>query len=648
MPRHCCKTKKFRENVKFCEDVTIQGNLRVKENLTVRGDIEAQNISATNTISAPIGQFSIIRYPNPVTVIVDPALEANGITVFNRIQDAIDAYSGRQVEQLRIDVAPGIYDENLRFDLLAAGGNRTAGIVGDARRIAGMSYVNGDFNAVRSGNIASVVVAGQIVTYNPPLGTRGGKVQFVQTTGNDLTVTISAAPLADPDAGNVPGIIINPDFTSAAVGPVVAGDKVMFTFSNGDIIERTIVEVSSNRIVFDGTPLVLTGFGTSITFLPNVQVRPTTPTSLVPPFPSIPNALPAFYFAGTSNLNVTGIRFTRDPTVLVSGFFSVMGIIGCSLEVDNCVVDDPARRSNTNLFISDNATIFVNRVFTIIGSTVGYDSDSDGIVWAGDLYVLGQGNAGITTAFAGKIYASGIHVANPAGLGINVQASSTVGATRLISCINCFNGLNLADDSTSSCATTNYYLFGRGTGTAILAARGSEVSAAVNDYYNQGVVINGFARGIVLSTGSQFAAANIITIQNTTTPYVSDQSSQFATDNNTTGTYPSPGNVLTVTSSGPLIPAYLTQLITGAGPIALTLNPALVVAGVSAYQGKTFTIVKQSLANHTLALTGAATFGGEGSGSTATFTGPVGAYITFTVVSGTLVVVLASSGVSFA
>lgn len=657
---NCRSWSTIKKNVKIC------GSLRVGGNLQVRGDILAENIIGTGTISAPFGRFSIITYPNPVEVIVNKELSANGITVFNKIQDALDAYSGRQVQQLSITIAPGIYDENLRFDKLAAGGNRTAGLIGDPRRVIGMTYINGDINSVRSVNISTTQAGGVITSYFPLLGTRGGKINFIQTSspGNDVTVNINAAPLSDPDAGGAAGFISQPDFDDALVGPVKVGDQISLVDAAGNIQERGVTGVLNNRISFDGAPIDLSGIGASITFLPNVDVRPLTPSQALTPFPSLTNGLPAVFFSGPCNLNITGIRFTRDPSVLVSGFFSVVGVLDCcALQMDNCVIVDSARRAGASLFISDNSSIFVNRVLTIIGSTTGFDIDGEGNIWDGDIYVVSQATVGVTTNFKGNLFAVGLHVSTPSsatGLGINSTADSNIGATRLISCINCPNAISVAGGSSVVCSTANYYLFGRGgTGNAIRASQGSKVTAGPVDYYAPpiippgspvpGSVINGFGRGLFFTAGSVFASQANVTITNTPVPYITDQSSQLATDYNVAGSNPTPNNIFLYSSPGltTMNPSYLTQAFNTAAPVTLTLNPSLNVAPAALYIGKTYTLFSRVPGPHILTLTGAA-FVGLGTGTVATFAGLSSSeFITFTVISNTQVLVTSRNGVIF-
>lgn len=256
--------------------VKLDGDIEMKGDLLVTGQISYPSIQVLNVPS---------DYPT--------------------IQQAIDAFGGRTGVNGTINVAPGVYVENLCVDNFTSNsgpltyqGCSSLSIVGDTRHIVGVSYPHGG------------------VCMNPSYDDNLG--------GNYADVTLS-------NVDNVITVTTNygtPDFVAAGVVP---GDELRVFDSFLDWYRVTILSVSGNTITHDGGNIIVgnSGDDSSITFLPNVTI------------------LPKHEFSNTmqvinTGLNMQGVHFDVNPDL--GSAYNVLSYLvlesNASVIIENCVFDD--------------------------------------------------------------------------------------------------------------------------------------------------------------------------------------------------------------------------------------------------------------------------------------------------------------------
>jgi len=180
----------------------------------------------------------------PALITVDATLQENGITIFNTIQGAIDSLGDQPVDNTTIQIARGIYPENLVLQSILNSDATKLTLLGDARLIAGVGIAHDSF-----WNLQAV----------PGAVGGGNNSRAVLATGvNTITVTAS------------PGT--NPDFVAAGV---VAGDQVVIRDNAGGFNTYIVASVAPTTLTFT-TNIVApaNALGAAMCVAPNVILQP--------------------------------------------------------------------------------------------------------------------------------------------------------------------------------------------------------------------------------------------------------------------------------------------------------------------------------------------------------------------------------------
>jgi hypothetical protein len=186
-------------------------------------------------------------------VVVDSTVAVVIGQSYPTIQGAVNYFQGKTCSNCTITVAAGTYVENLVVSGVNVGGDtEDLQILGDVRPIAGMTYITSTY--------AIANLQGTITPATYPLATYGaGAITLSNTGASDVTVTCAGTAV---------------DF---ALAGVVAGDTCYVRNDAGAWILYTVL-TAVGAVVTMTIPIVgtTTNVSTSITFLPNRKIIPTT------------------------------------------------------------------------------------------------------------------------------------------------------------------------------------------------------------------------------------------------------------------------------------------------------------------------------------------------------------------------------------
>lgn len=217
----------------------------------------------------------------------------DGVTVtvgsgkdYATIQGAIDSFSGAAIFGTNyIDVDAGTYDEAVDFSSLLLAGGATLTLRGDARVLAGLSYVDGS-----RANLLG-------------LANGGSGTCAISNAGAVVTVT---------------GTTTNPDFDADGWG---SGDRVLIYNNAGAIAEYTIDSVLNNAITLTVAAPAIGDDATAIVLLPDRRIVRTT-------------AGPCIYAPIVRGIGVNGFYLETATGVRCHGIDSFQGGL---VSVENCV-----------------------------------------------------------------------------------------------------------------------------------------------------------------------------------------------------------------------------------------------------------------------------------------------------------------------
>lgn len=531
--------------------------------------------------------------------------------------------------------------------------------------------------------------------YSPPLGTNYAMTQLSLNLARDtLTVAMTGPlPVAD-DNILAPPVLVQPDFAHPLL-ELAVGDQIAFSQSgwNPSTYEtpkslHTITAFSGNTITFTpAVPAVVAGGvdvtmpGSSVTFLPNVCIRPSyvagrTPT---PTFASngvsyamsgiwvdtdasqpFNNVLEGFRLVdgviNASNLavtdfanvsaNVLGVHLLDSDVYQASGYRGGAGRIAIVGYTKGFGASSQAMLRGGSMFITNCAQL---AFAASIGSSIGLENlqimGSQGLFQADVGYGIGLGGGGNYAGVSMNVNKL-LHIADIYGPGISINpGSSLVVNNPCVRVERCYfpaggtsgagGGISVAQGASMLINRGTYWADGSYRSQPRLSSNVSDcfdIFGLPDTYPNVGVFVeNG---GKFLCEGDLTFSGNDLDAQ---TVHTGEFSAVYAAN--------SPNGVLQVSASGALNNAYLEQSL-AVGSLAMTLDPTAVFASDELYVGKTYTLVSNNASAHTLTLLGGATFTGIGaSGSVATFDPVVGASMVFNVVSPTSVLVLAKQNV---
>lgn len=223
----------------FHGDVTVDGNILLNGSELINGDLTVTGVTNfTGSVNLPYA---------PALITVNKTAVANGNTVFNSIQSAIESLHGKPILDTTISVAPDTYIENITFQNLIISDETKLKLVGDTRDIAGLGIAHDSFwNATA---IPGVIGGG--------IGSRA----VLAAVGAD-TISVTAA------------VGISPNFIAAGI---VAGDRVIIRDNAGVFTTYTVKAggVGANTLALAPNIVGAIGgvtLGSAISFLPNVTI----------------------------------------------------------------------------------------------------------------------------------------------------------------------------------------------------------------------------------------------------------------------------------------------------------------------------------------------------------------------------------------
>lgn len=281
-----------------------------------------------------------------VTAGVDSQRLINVPGDYSSLQSAIDALGTLPPGDTKIQIAANtVLTEDLDLSAASASAaSKNSGegsglqIVGDTRMIAGMTYQSGGYQTQGDFVYDNPAAPTSIIGYNPPFGTRHGLIN-ITAVGNTLTIAIvQGVAVQVDDWYGFPGTIVQPDFTQ--LGLVAGTDKVAIQDSTRAITIRTITGFAANTISVDGAAPTMDLTGSSVTFLPSVQIAS----------PNLGNSLVVVNGGG---LKFKGLHFYAGTN---NGARNCMSLRDASVVLNNCVIDDRNHVSK-NSFEAHNSHI---------------------------------------------------------------------------------------------------------------------------------------------------------------------------------------------------------------------------------------------------------------------------------------------------
>jgi len=162
---------------------------------------------------------------------------------FTTIQAAIDFFKGWIVMgTCTITCDPDVYVEHVSFADIVMGAGSALQLLGDARLLAGASYVDG-------------MLLDRLAVFGPNYGSG---LCALANAGNNITVT---------------GATTNPDFDADGWG---AGDRILVKDNANAITEQTIDSVLNNVITLTGAAPAVGNNGSAIGMVPDRAIEPAT------------------------------------------------------------------------------------------------------------------------------------------------------------------------------------------------------------------------------------------------------------------------------------------------------------------------------------------------------------------------------------
>lgn len=579
--------------------LTLGGQVNMPGNLNVTG-----RVTVTGSITTPVD--NTISVPSPS---------------YPTIQSAIDWFNGRNVMNATINIAPGVYGEQLKLDKLTSnrGGLNLTGdyswltIQADTRGIGGSYYQT---NALAAN----------------PLGIPG-------LGGNYGQVTLS-------NIGNVISVSTSYDTVDFGAAGLVPGDQIIILDNNWDFYLANVLSVTGNTITHDAGTVDVGLNDSSITLLNN--------TTLYSPYDY--SDIMTLVGCGAT---IIGLNFSTEYIYNTgSPIINMLRLIdGAKVILKNCVFDD----SSFNMW---DGCIHATGGSSVMGS----DGETDSYQ-AYVNTVLG-GETGLWLESKSCLYNGYWNFSVADNLPVHVDDSTMVTYEQVQACdewaliyAQNFSNVNLGSFSLQDCA---FGVFAQGNCQITLGSDNSNsISNAQSGIYileNSKLLVYGqiymdqVGNGLVLSSNSSSMIFENIYITNldnfdVNIDETSTHNQHFDTVPSYNGTFSVLQNVITYTDNEVLRPAYKNQLIDqNGGPINLSFGPTWTDWDFGwEYKGKVFTLSSANNQAHTLTLDGNFFVGNGANGTSnyiATFS-TAGSTMTFLILPSGTVQVLSQNGVTF-
>ena len=697
----CHEKKTIKGDLKVCrdahfkKDVKIGGSLKVKgptslyggltvvggetvDNLTVTGDTILNNVTINGDIT-PVDRT--------ITIGVDPG--------FPTIQSAFDFLKGKAVDDALIIIPSPVsgfvvYNEVITIEeylgyasqaeamplanypvnpaLFPNHRNHGVSLRGDPRYIAGMTYISGaQLNYFNDSTAAG---------YVRKLGTPYGIVGLTNPNPNQITVSIVAIPAIDPEHNTGPVVHENPDFTVEGVLP---GDQILIRDDStaGAWTQHSVTSIiGGNTIAYDGANVPNLTLGASLVIMPRVQIN-------------APTSLPAFTnFFVAAGITIQGIWF-RNATNSGSAVQVANG--ETVAKFGQCVFDLRGSTGSIGLLTQFGAqsgteiggivmhnTIIQSSMFGILVQDAGKIDSGDWCIFDSTVYniFILQSNALAFFSSVNLVGAGQINLNSRLGAGTSVN--TLIGSYKSRGGTG-NGGVTATRGGRINLTFDNLQINNTGIATSLgvqMTNGGSQLTLGTTALYGSATVpgsnIVGCTQGILINGGSEFVfqGTNALGITNCGIGIIEQGASKFSTQSNivysgtpieraievqsiysAVNSTETPKGVLTYTTSGIMDSTIQNQLVDTSSPLAITMNPALIVNGITVYEGKTYSFYASATSQqqHTLTLPSALFMGiGGPAKAQAKFNGAnPGEGLTFTVMSATQVQVLSFDGVTF-
>lgn len=338
--------------------------------------------------------------PLPATIIVDPALPSNGVTIFKTIQHAIDSLGDQNVEQTTISIAAGTYNENIDFQSILNSKSTKLSLVGDTRALAGVGIANNSFwNATATPAV--------------PVGGGAGSVAVLSAISGTNTLTLTNS-----------GSGIQPNFTAA--GGVIPGDTVVLRADNGAFNSYIVQSVAPTQLTFTTNVLNTVGatpttLGGAMCLVPNVTIKPTSGTVINQAAQVTLQGLTIEPSSAAVGIYANAQSVTRIKNVLING-----GSIGINTSELTTTVSGSPRDISAGSFVycdsSYGFTLFNQSVAGIVLLNTNLNPE-------GVLIAVPTSNPIAITESLGTIYVGQYGLRTIGNLQVVFSSKLTVGAT---------------------------------------------------------------------------------------------------------------------------------------------------------------------------------------------------------------------------
>jgi hypothetical protein len=506
--------------------------------------------------------------------------------------------------------------------------------------------LNGEDGPILAAALQSGTVTGTLTPpvreYEPPLGLARGVVDLIHPGGNlaQVEVVINSAPVNSPAEG-LPAE--NPDFAAADVRP---GDKIIFVCPDPDTTlqlfgfapinenqhfqeEATVASVAANVITLTA-PLTYNCSvpDSSMTFAPRVRVLG------VPDNTGLPGPLLSVNGGG---IRIRGIYFSQpDDTAFRAG--DVMAILTTAhVEMDNVVFWDRSETYVSVLIYHSDLSTGVSGNDGVDGATVTGSNSAPVAIINLPLRFIGGRASGMYMSILGTregsldvregstvsmdslqcIWSEELTIYET--VGIDVDEGSLFEVDLLNLARHPFIGAFAGQGSSLSVLQYAYtrrnaqYAFGGSLveWTSVFATRrGGTLS--VNNFNgddNDGQDVLSFEGSRASITGSYVSTNR----RKTGAAFISTGPSTVDTATISS----TPGNVFRYTNSTFVDNNYLTNVVVGSTPIALTLDPTEQLESFDfpdqyRFVGRTYTFIFEDAVPHTITLLNGAVFEGPG------------------------------------